>query len=54
MCTLMLFASIETYVRIGHRLLYTVLAYNLFELVIPGEVCGKKLLECGCIAKFIN
>jgi hypothetical protein len=45
MCTLMLFASIETDVRIGHRLLYAVLAYNLFELVMPGEVCCKKIVR---------
>jgi len=47
--TLMLFASIETSLRIGHWILHTFLAY-----VMPGKVSGKNLLESVCIAMFIN
>ena len=52
--TLMLFASIETSLRTDHWILHTVLAYNLFELVMPRKVCSKNFLGSVCIAMFIN
>jgi len=50
----MLFASIETSLRTDHWILHTVLAYNLFELVMPRKVCSKNFLGSVCIAMFIN